>query len=100
MHKITHVDLFSLDVEGGELNVLETFDFSIYVHYWAIEFGSDKDYKNDMVRKKLLDNGYRPCSLRIPNNNECWENRSYDYKEKELIVEENKHRSNYGKKCI
>lgn len=99
IHKITHIDFFSLDVEGSELNVLETFDFSIYVHYWTIEFNSDKEYKNKMVRKLLLDNGYKECLLKLSGNNECWEDINYDNKVKILIDIESKYRSNFGVKC-
>lgn len=99
IHKITHIDLFSLDVEGSELNVLETFDFSIFVHYWTIEFNSDKDYKNKMVRKLLLDHGYKQCELKLSHNNECWEDINYDSKVKELIEKEEQYRSNFSVKC-
>ena len=37
---ITHIDLFSLDVEGGELSVLLTMDWNIKVHYLLIEANS------------------------------------------------------------
>ena len=36
---ITHVDVFSLDVEGAELAVLETMDWGVGVDHWVIEFG-------------------------------------------------------------
>lgn len=37
IYKIKKIDLFSLDVEGGELEVLETFDFNVIVSHWLIE---------------------------------------------------------------
>lgn len=99
IHKISHIDLFSLDVEGSELNVLETFDFTIFVHYWTIEFNSDKEYKNRMVRELLIDKGYKQCSLKLLFKNECWEDIDYENKVKMLIEKEEKYRSNFGVKC-
>ena len=37
---ITHIDLFSVDVEGAELSVLLTMDWNIHVHYLLIENSS------------------------------------------------------------
>jgi hypothetical protein len=33
----TRIDLFSLDVEGSELKVLQTMDWDIPVHVWLVE---------------------------------------------------------------
>lgn len=99
IHKITHIDFFSLDVEGGELNVLETFDFNILVHYWIIENSKKKENNNEKVRKLLFDNGYIHCSVKRIGGNECWEYKEYDDRVKHLIKKENNYRSNFGYKC-
>lgn len=55
---ISHVDFFSLDVEGGEFSVLETMDWSITVTAWIVELdGHDKE-KDRRARNILLKHGY------------------------------------------
>lgn len=98
-YHITHIDFFSLDVEGSELSVLETFDFSIIVNYWVIEFNSNDNMKNKKVRKLLTDNGYIKCELNLEYKNECYKNPNYNSKVKMLIKNENKYRTNFGVKC-
>lgn len=57
-YKIKHIDLFSLDVEGSELEVLETFDFSVSVSHWLIEWNHlSKEIKTN-ITKILNNNGY------------------------------------------
>eukprot|EP00756_Hemistasia_phaeocysticola_P051956 Hpha_TRINITY_DN2713_c0_g1::TRINITY_DN2713_c0_g1_i1::g.110454::m.110454 len=90
--RVTFVDLFSLDVEGSEEQVLRSFDWSIPVRVWVIEMDGHNLTKNQAVRDMLLSNGYRrahkhwsttrfctpyPCA-----NNEVFEN-------KELVAEMN-----------
>jgi len=64
-----HIDFFSLDVEGAELLVLNTFDFKVPVHTWMIEMadvGGDPMAGHDpvhtamdvKVRELLLSKGY------------------------------------------
>lgn len=96
---ITHIDFFSLDVEGSEINVIETFDFSIIVHYWVIEFNSKNIQKNEKVRKLLKSNGYIKCNLSLEYANECYEFPEYKFKASNLIEKENEYRSNFGTKC-
>lgn len=98
-YHITHIDFFSLDVEGSELNVLETFDFSIIVNYWVIEFNSKNDMKNNLVRKLLLSNGYVRCKIKLEYSNECYEYPKYKSSVNKLIQIENKYRTNFGCKC-
>ena len=55
---IERVDLFSIDVEGGEIMVLETFDWTIPVYLILIEgnyTASEKD-KNDWITKPNVNN--------------------------------------------
>jgi FkbM family methyltransferase len=55
---LTHVDLFSLDVEGGEFQVLETMDWNISVTLWVIELDGYNPQKDEKVRKLLKSHGY------------------------------------------
>ena len=52
---ITYIDLFSLDVEGGELSVLLTMDWNIKVHYLLIETNS----KTPNITTYLKSRGFR-----------------------------------------
>jgi hypothetical protein len=66
---ITHIDLFSLDVEGGELSVLLTMDWNIQVHYLLVE----NNPKTPKVTALLKSHGFRvhslnPTYLKVPKN--------------------------------
>ncbi|CAE8609815.1 unnamed protein product [Polarella glacialis] len=53
-----HIDFFSLDVEGGELSVLETMDWDVPVCVWLVELdGTDPD-KDQSVRQLMAQHGY------------------------------------------
>lgn len=55
---IKAIDLFVLDVEGSELKVLETFDFSIPVKVFLIEMDGKNKEKDQNVRDLLTQHGY------------------------------------------
>lgn len=57
-YNIKHIDLFSLDVEGSELEVLQTFDFSVSVSYWLIEWNNLRKTLRDGITSLLNKNGY------------------------------------------
>ena len=59
------VDFFSLDVEGGELMVLETMDWSIPVHVWVIELDASNLSKDAAVRSLLTRQGYERSTFDI-----------------------------------
>lgn len=88
-YKYPKIELFSVDVEGGEYEVLNTFDWdSIEVHYVLIEiseigednsgykvqpyFNLDKDQK---CRDLLSEKGFQ--FIRRIGNNDLWENKKY-----------------------
>jgi FkbM family methyltransferase len=52
------VHLFSLDVEGAELRVLQTMDWTIPVHVWSIELDGSNPPKDHAVRTLMLEHGY------------------------------------------
>ena len=54
---VGHVDFFSLDVEGAELTVLSTMDWSITVGVWIIEMSKVKE-KQMQIIALLRKHGY------------------------------------------
>eukprot|EP01065_Artemidia_motanka_P027438 TRINITY_DN32643_c0_g1_i1.p1 TRINITY_DN32643_c0_g1~~TRINITY_DN32643_c0_g1_i1.p1 ORF type:complete len:401 (+),score=74.89 TRINITY_DN32643_c0_g1_i1:78-1280(+) len=86
---ISSVDLFSLDVEGAELEVLQTMDWSIPVRVFIIEMMPGNPAKNLAVRKLLLKNGYRrarwdPSAFCCPD---CWCAPNEVFEHRRLIVD-------------
>merc|ERR1712019_310876 len=62
---LRYIDLFSLDVEGAELAVLKTMDWSIPVCIWVIELDGQNTRKDAAVRKLLESKGYNKSSWNI-----------------------------------
>lgn len=62
---LSHVDIFSLDVEGAELAVLETMDWDVPVCIWVIELDGKDKQKDQGVRDLLTSKGYRKASWDI-----------------------------------
>lgn len=68
-----HIDLFSLDVEGGELAVLQTFNFDVPVHHWLIEMDGRDIGKDQGVRELLTSHGYVRSHIgNFSGRNEVW----------------------------
>ena len=60
MFGIARVDLFSLDVEGAELEVLKTVDFSaVRINVIVVEQDGGNTKKEEAVRQLLLANDFR-----------------------------------------
>lgn len=67
-HNITQVDVFFLDVEGYEIDVLKGIDFSkVNIDLFVIEINYNS-YKKEDLDKILFDNGYE-CIKNISNFN-------------------------------
>lgn len=64
-HGIHHVDIFILDVEGGEFEVLKTMDWSVTVGVWVVELDKSNLKKNHRVREELRQHGYMPAKWNI-----------------------------------
>jgi len=79
-HKISHVDLLSLDVEGYEFEALKGIDFSMYrIDYLLIEvFHKDRENINN-----LLSNNYQPISTL--SQNEMFSDILYRHKGNKLV---------------
>ena len=74
-----YIDLFTIDVEGGELVVLETMDFSIPIYLICIELDGHNIEKDDKCRKILIEQGF-VLKKRLAIN-EFWINENYFRKE-------------------
>jgi len=56
---LTHIDLLSLDVEGHEYEVLQSWDFSIPIDIIFIETLGVQPDKDEKCREMLIKNNYR-----------------------------------------
>ena len=77
---IKYVDFMSIDVEGGELSVLESMDWSIPVYVIVIELDDHNPDKDAKCRDILRANGFT-FKIRI-GNNDFFVNDDYPRKEK------------------
>lgn len=65
-HNVQHVDVFFLDVEGGEYTVLQTIDFGgqVKIDMFVIEMDKSNPLKDEAIRAVLRSHGYvRPFSV-------------------------------------
>lgn len=68
-YNITHVDFFSLDVEGGELMVLESINFDcVSFDVLVVELDNTNPQKDDAARKLLSTAGYKVHSREHNND--------------------------------
>jgi FkbM family methyltransferase len=76
---IKYIDLLTIDVEGGEQQVLETMDWNIPTYVICIELDGHKEEKDESCRTIMKENGFvlyeRMCI------NEFWVNNAYFRKE-------------------
>ena len=56
---LTHIDLLSLDVEGHEYEVLQSWDFSIPIDIVLIEILDVQPEKEELCRQILIKNNYK-----------------------------------------
>ena len=78
---VTYLDLVSLDVEGSEVKVLETMDWTIPVRVWCIEWHYDWNpvSMNSSIAEIMTRHGYRRhrwrhehSSIRPLDQNQLW----------------------------
>ena len=75
-NNITYIDYFSLDVEGGELEVLKSIDWDkVSIYLFCIELDNQNPEKDEAVRQLLREKGFE-YRHRI-HNDEYWENPMY-----------------------
>lgn len=72
---IKYIDFMSIDVEGGELIVLETMDWSIPVYIIIIELDDRNNEKDEKCRNLLKEKGF--TFDRALGNNDIWINKNY-----------------------
>jgi FkbM family methyltransferase len=77
---VTHIDFFSLDVEGGELQVLESINWKkVSIYVVAVELDGHNEEKDDLVRELLSKQGFKyQHHISI---NEFWVNPKYERKD-------------------
>lgn len=78
--EVEKIDLFSLDVEGAELMVLQTMNWSVPVRVFLVEMGhGEQDYQ---VIQLLSEHGYKEADLNImhhcPTNGDCAPNMVFE----------------------
>ena len=71
---VTEIDLFSLDVEGAELVVLNTMDWTIPVHVLVVELDGNNPEKDEGVRELLRHHHMqlKENNMGFGGNNEVW----------------------------
>lgn len=77
---IPYVDFYSIDVEGAELEVITTHDYSaIPVHTLMIETRprDERSYKNARLRRALFARGFCRYSNTVGHHNEVWINATW-----------------------
>lgn len=77
---LKRVDFFSIDVEGGELDVLKTFDWTIEAYVILIETHSFDENKNELCREILRKNNFEFDM--VIGCNEVWVNKNWKTNEK------------------
>lgn len=79
--KAPYIDYFSLDVEGGELGVLESIDWkNISIYLFSIELDGHNEEKDEKVRDILRNNGF--IYKHRVHSDEYWINPNYPRKER------------------
>ena len=70
-----YIDIMSIDVEGGELSFLKSFDFKIPVLCIIIEAHSDEQDKNKIFGDYLISKNF--TFMERQRGNEIWMNKNY-----------------------
>ena len=75
LSKFNYIDIMIIDVEGGELELLKSIDFSFPIYCIIIEAHSKEQEKNAIFGKYLSDNGFSFHERQ--RGNEVWFNKNY-----------------------
>jgi FkbM family methyltransferase len=80
-YKIKFIDFITIDVEGGEYDVLSTIDFNnVEIYVVCIELDGHNKEKDDKCRQMLNDNGFKLHNRLFIN--EFWVNDNYSRRDK------------------
>ena len=90
---IEYIDFISIDVEGGELVVLETMDFSVPIYVVCIELDGHNVEKDECCRFILAKNGFTFKKRFLIN--EFWVNDNYF--RKDVVYDANKENPKFVK---
>ena len=86
MAGLEKADVFVLDVDGAELQVLETMDWTIPVGVWVVELDGSDSTKDNAVRALLGAHGYSPpIDWQMFGPNEVFESEGIGYSQKRYI---------------
>lgn len=73
--KFTYIDFMIIDVEGSELSLLQSIDFTFPIFCIIIEAHSTEQEKNKIFGELLKNNGF--TSKERQRGNEIWLNHNY-----------------------
>jgi hypothetical protein len=90
---VKYIDFLSIDVEGGELVVLETLDFSVPIYVVCVELDGHNAEKDAACRSILAKNGF--TFKKRFSINEFWVNDNYF--RKDVVYDENKENPKFMK---
>ena len=79
--KVEYIDIMSIDVEGGELELLKSIDFSFPIYCTIIEAHSNEQEKNKIFGNYLKKHGF--TFKERQRGNQIWIN--YNYFRKHLF---------------
>jgi hypothetical protein len=58
LKNVTHIHIFALDIDGGELEAIQTMDWTNTVDYWVVKLDGTNPQKDQAVRNLLISKGY------------------------------------------
>jgi FkbM family methyltransferase len=76
MNGLKYIDFMSIDVQGGELNVLSSMNWEVPVGTICIELEGQNQKRDQACRAILQSMGFEFCG--VLHISEFWHNRSYD----------------------
>ena len=89
-HNINHIDFLSLDIEGGELEVLKTIDFKkFYIAAIAVE----NNYKMPEIRSFLESKGFRYITMLTVDEIYINKNETFDASKMQGLSQDTKSKS-------
>jgi hypothetical protein len=58
LKNVTHIDMFVLDIDCGELEAIQTMKWTKTVDYWVVKLDGTNPQKDHAVRNLLISKGY------------------------------------------
>lgn len=83
---ITYIDFFSIDVEGAELDVIQSIDFErIYIHVMIVEADNHNITKNNAVREIMQSQGFLIDTTSVKRSDLFINRNSYKHDPKNIL---------------